>query len=152
MDARQPGVAAHEAAIREAAEAAGLPARLLRAVVVAESGGRATVVSHADAIGLCQLRLGTAQDEARRLGLGPVTAKDLEDPALNLRLGASYLARQIRRFDGDVALALAAYNAGPVHARRWARRSAHVSGREVVRREAYPETQAYVERVLALAR
>jgi soluble lytic murein transglycosylase len=93
--------------------------------------------------------LPTAQEVATRLALGSVDAERLRDPELNLRLGAEYLAGLLRRFRGDEALALAAYNAGPTHARRWAWRSAAYAGRDVVRREAYPATRAYVERVLA---
>ncbi len=145
--ARLPDLSKHDAEIRAAAEGAGLEVALLQGLVAAESGGRADAISRADAIGLCQLQLPTAQD---LVGQGRVlTVEELRAPALNLELGARYLARQLTRFDGDVALALAAYNAGPTHARRWSRRAADAPGREVVRREGFTETRAYVSRVLA---
>jgi soluble lytic murein transglycosylase len=144
--ARLPDLGAYEAAIREAAGRAGLEVALLQGLVAAESGGRVDAVSHAGATGLCQLRLSTAQDLVGRRRV--LTADELRAPDLNLDLGARYLALQLARFDGDVALALAAYNAGPTHAKRWSRRSAHVPGLEVVRREGFAETRTYVSRVL----
>ena len=145
--ARLPDLSRYETEIRAAAEAADVEVVLLKGLVAAESGGRVDAHSRADAIGLCQLQLPTAQD---LVGRGrTLTVAELRVPALNLELGARYLAQQLARFEGDVALALAAYNAGPTNAKRWSRRSAHVPGREAVRREGFPETRAYVTRVLA---
>lgn len=71
--------------------------------MVVESAYRARACSPAGACGLTQLMPGTAAD----LGV-----RDRLDPSQNLRGGADYLARQLRRF-GDLRLALAAYNSGP---------------------------------------
>ncbi|MDR5683677.1 MAG: transglycosylase SLT domain-containing protein [Armatimonadota bacterium] len=64
-----------------------------------------------------------------------------------VRLGATYLAGRLADFGGDVALALAAYNAGPGAARRFAR---FPRGRpdEFVERIPFGETRGYVQRVL----
>jgi soluble lytic murein transglycosylase len=91
----------------------------------------------------------TARAEAERLGLDPDRADLLTDPATNLRLGASYLARLLRRFDGHPAFALAAYNAGPTAVERWRARAPDASPLEVVLREGYEETRRHVLRVLA---
>jgi soluble lytic murein transglycosylase-like protein len=85
-----------------AAEASGIDARLLAAVVWTESGFDPAAVSHAGAIGLAQLMPTTAA------GLGV----DPWDPVANLTGGGRYLRTQLARF-GRVELALAAYNAGP---------------------------------------
>ncbi len=76
---------------------------LLEAVVWQESRWRADAVSPAGARGLAQLMPGTARD----LGVDP------DNPLANLEGGARYLREQLDRFDGDLELALAAYNAGP---------------------------------------
>ena len=90
-------------AVAAAAERHGLDPKLLHALVLIESAYRPDAVSPAGAAGLTQLMPATA----RELGV-----EDRFDPVENLRGGADYLARQLRRFQ-DVRLALAAYNSGP---------------------------------------
>ena len=104
-----------------------LPVNLLRAVVLAESGGRSNAVSSAGAKGYMQLMPATAKE---------MGVNDPSDPWENIFAGAKYLSRQLTRF-GRVDHALAAYNAGPGN---------------VVRHDGIPpfrETQAYVKKVLA---
>lgn len=144
-----PALDAYDRALGAAAREAGVRPALLRAMVAVESGGRAAAVSPRGAQGLLQLLPATAADEARRLGLDP-DAIDLEDPATNLRLGAAYLARLLRRYDGAEAFALAAYNAGPTNVDRWRRRAPDATPRDVILREGFDETRAYVLKVLAL--
>ena len=90
-------------AVAAAAERHGLDPKLLHALVLIESAYRPDAVSPAGAAGLTQLMPATA----RELGV-----ENRFDPVENLRGGADYLARQLRRFQ-DVRLALAAYNSGP---------------------------------------
>lgn len=80
-----------------------LSPRLLEALVWQESRWRPTAVSRVGARGLTQLMPGTA----RQMGVNP------DDPHANLEGGARYLRMQLDAFNGDVAMALAAYNAGP---------------------------------------
>lgn len=113
-------------AITDAAERNGLDPRLVAAVAWTESGFRPGAVSGAGARGLMQLMPATAAS----LGVDPA------DPLANLDGGARYLAQQLDRF-GRADLALAAYNAGPT-------RVARTGGVPAI-----PETQNYVQRVLA---
>jgi soluble lytic murein transglycosylase-like protein len=87
----------------EAAQANGLSPDLVEAVAWRESRLRAGVVSPAGAIGEMQLMPATA----RELGVDPY------DTRQNLHGGARYLSGMMRRYRGDLVLALAAYNAGP---------------------------------------
>lgn len=101
----------------------GLSRELLRAMVTIESAWRPDVVSTAGAVGLTQVLPSTARwladdDVAplHRLGLPQDLSEEqwhvlLEDPELNLLVGAGYLVRLLRMF-GDARLAIAAYNAG----------------------------------------
>lgn len=89
--------------IDRAGAVAGLSPRLVEAVAYVESRFHADAVSSAGAAGVMQLM----PDTARELGV----ARD--DPADNIRGGALYLGRMLEMFDGDLELALAAYNAGP---------------------------------------
>lgn len=89
--------------IAEAANKCGVDEALLTAMVIQESGGDSSVCSKVGACGLLQLMPATAKE------MGVV---DVFDPLDNLVGGACYMRKQLDRYDGDVPLALAAYNAG----------------------------------------
>lgn len=93
--------------------AAALEPALLFAVAYQESRFDPRARSRSDALGLMQLKLGTARDVARWAREPVPTEAALLDPETSVRYGARYLSRLLRRFDGSVAAALSAYNAGP---------------------------------------
>lgn len=115
-------------AIAVAAGDAGIEPALLHAVVRIESDYRLDAVSSAGAVGLGQLMPGTA----RRYG---VERLDVAGP--NLRAAARHLSFLSDRYKGELPLVLAAYNAGEGAVDRFGGIPP------------YPETQAYVPRVLA---
>jgi soluble lytic murein transglycosylase-like protein len=120
------GAAELKPIVRHAGAAWGVDPGLIDAVIRAESGYNPVAVSPSGAVGLMQLMPGTAE------ALGVSNALD---PVENVFAGARYLRAQLDTF-GDVALALAAYNAGPAAVRRYGGIPP------------YPETRAYVQRVL----
>ncbi len=99
---------------------------LLRAVIKAESDFRPQAVSRKGAVGLMQLMPETAAS---------LRVADPLDPIQNIRAGARQLRRLLTRYDGNLPLALAAYNAGVQR----------VKGGKVPR---IRETRAYVRKVL----
>jgi soluble lytic murein transglycosylase len=134
--------------VSEAAKDAGVPAELLYAVMRQESAFKPDVASHAGAHGLLQLLPTTAERLSAELG-EPFERSRLTEPATNLRLGAQYLKKLLRLFDGNVALAVASYNAGPVAVRRWLANAPTLPLDVFVARIPYGETQEYVERVIS---
>lgn len=105
--------AQYDGVIRGAAQAATIQAALVRAVIVVESGFNPRAVSKKGAIGLMQLQPATA----KRYGV-----KNIYDPEQNVRAGAHYLSDLLARFDSNLELALAAYNAGEEAVERYGRR------------------------------
>jgi soluble lytic murein transglycosylase-like protein len=122
---------------------------LLRAVAWQESKFEPRARSRSNALGLMQLKLGTARDMARRLGDPTPTETTLFEPAQNVRFGHEYLEMLLARFDGHVAVAVAAYNAGPGGiTSRWRELVDH--GGELLFCELIdrPETRDYVRQIL----
>lgn len=87
----------------------GLDPELAFRVVKLESGFNVRAVSRVGAIGLAQVMPATARQFDRSL-----TREKLYDPRTNLKIGFRYLRRLIGTYDGDVRLALLAYNVGEV--------------------------------------
>jgi len=85
-------------------------------VIDVESSFRTDVCSSAGACGLMQLMPGTAADMAKKLG---VSSYDRKNAAFNVDAGTLYLSLMLKRYGGDEAAALAAYNAGPGNVDTW---------------------------------
>jgi soluble lytic murein transglycosylase-like protein len=114
-----PGaIARWEPEIRAAAEAHRLDPNLIAALMVTESGGDAGAISPANAVGLLQIVDGPAE------------------PRANVLLGTRMLVENLRLFDDDLELALAAYNAGP----------GNVLGHKGI--PPFEETRAHVKRTM----
>lgn len=124
-----------------------LPADWILAVMRQESLFRADAVSRADARGLMQLQLPTASGVAQRWQLPPPAADALFDPPTAVMLGAARLRELLDRYDGELALALAAYNAGPMPLARWLP-SAPMDADVWIESIPYDETRGYVEHIL----
>lgn len=98
------GTASMDRIFEQAAKRYNVDANLLKAIGKAESGFDPSVVSSAGAIGVMQLMPGTA----RSLGVS-----NPYDAQQNIMGGAKYISQLLKKYDGNVRLALAAYNAGP---------------------------------------
>lgn len=128
-----PGVAiSFESIIQRYSQAYKVPAWLCRRVAFAESSWRPGVVGpRGESRGLYQINRRFEDDLAWRAGL---TRFDWRNPDHSARVGIAYLSRLIAKYDGDLRLAVAAYNFGPGN---------------VDKGRAWPaETREYVRRVL----
>jgi hypothetical protein len=106
----------------------GVDGLLLASVVEVESSFNPQAVSYRGAVGLMQVMPTTAR----------VSPELLQEPSYNVNEGARYLRHLLDLFEGDLELALAAYNAGPGNVRRYGGIPP------------FPETRRYVEKVLDL--
>jgi len=123
------GGSGYRAIIAQAAARQGIAAALLHSIIAVESAFDPGAVSRRGASGLMQLM----PETARRYGVVNVF-----DPADNVRAGAQYLAYLLGRFDNNLSLALAAYNAGEGAVIRYGGRI-----------PPYQETVSYISRVIA---
>ena len=124
-------LAQYAPSIQAAAREHNVPVELVCAVILQESGGNYKAVSHCGARGLMQLMPATA----KRLGV-----KNSFDPHANIMGGTKYIRMLLDRFDGNVSLALAGYNAGEGNVEKY--------GRKI---PPFKETRAYVPSVLKYA-
>ena len=118
----------YDLTIRNVAKTYKLPHTLLHAVITAESSYNPDAVSRAGAVGLMQLM----PETAKRYGVS-----DRRNPRQNIYGGSRYLRDLLKLFNNDVALALAAYNAGEGAVKKY--------GNKI---PPYKETRNYVNKVI----
>ena len=137
------------AEIEAAARDNGLDPALVYGLVRQESRFVSNIVSTAGAVGLMQLMPPTARWVARQTG-GEDRAARLDNPSLNVRLGAYYLRYVLAKLDGLPVLGAAAYNAGPGRAQVW-RGAVPLEGAIYAETIPFNETRDYVKKVLTNA-
>lgn len=128
--------------------AKGVDPYLVAAIIREESQYDWQAVSRVGAIGLMQVMPGTANNVAQRLGLPAVGREDLFDQETNIRIGVRYVEQLLEQFSGNIAYAIASYNAGPVTVGNWITLYRGRSQDEFVELIPYQETRQYVKRVL----
>jgi soluble lytic murein transglycosylase len=138
----------HDDIIRQQAAEKDLDPALIAAVIYAESHFR-DQTSGAGATGLMQLLPSTADFIAHKSGGIRFTHEDLATPQINIAYGSWYLRYLLDHYDGSTVLALAAYNAGQTKVDSWWR-AARARGEhfDAAHHVPFPETRAYVQRVL----
>jgi soluble lytic murein transglycosylase len=134
--------------IRTQAAEKHLDPALVAAVIYAESKFDPRT-SPAGALGLMQILPETAAFIARRSGGIAFTTSDLATPAVNVAYGSWYLRYLLDHYEGAELPALAAYNAGLGEVDSWVAKAREEGSALTVADIPYPETRAYVERVLA---
>ncbi len=131
--AQHPNLERYKPLIDASAKTHGLEPSLVKAMIAVESAFEPQAVSPKGALGLMQIMPATGE----RYGVAPNARRTLEqqlfDPATNLRIGTRYMRDLLKRFDQDLSLALAAYNAGEGAVEQYARTI-----------PPYPETRDYV--------
>lgn len=127
---------------------------LLLGLARQESMFRSGAASGAGARGLLQLLPSTARIVAKKVGEKYDSDRLIGDPNYNALLGEHYFASMLERFDDERALALAAYNAGPLRVKQWIERHGDPRTRDDhavvdwIELIPFSETRNYVQRVL----
>ena len=127
--------------LESAARQHNLDPALVTAIAAVESGFRPNAVSRKGALGLMQIMPATGARYGVSISGQPVTSALIQDPELNAQVGSRYLADLLRQFNGEIELAIAAYNAGEGAVLRHGGRV-----------PPFPETQNYVAKVIQLYR
>jgi soluble lytic murein transglycosylase len=130
------------------ARAIGLDPAVMYGLMRQESRFVSESRSGVGAAGLMQLMPATAKWTARQIGLD-FRPEMIHDRDTNLLLGAAYLKRVLDDFGGSLALATAAYNAGPGRPRRWREGGAAVEAAAWAETIPFNETRDYVKKVLS---
>ncbi|HBR1854596.1 TPA: transglycosylase SLT domain-containing protein [Klebsiella quasipneumoniae subsp. quasipneumoniae] len=132
--------------------------QLFSAMIWQESGGNqygkdgAPLVSPKGAVGVAQVMEDTGPEAARLAGVPWERDKWLNDPRYNAKLGQAYFRAQMKKYDNNPVLAVAAYNAGPGAVDGWIKkigdpRTGAVSNEQFAAAIPYEETRNYVAKV-----
>ena len=121
-----------------------VPPFLQLAIMREESAFSPTIESFANAIGLTQMLVTTAQGYSETR----VTRETLMDPASNIMLGSRFLGHLLEHFGRSVPMAIPGYNAGEVAVERWLRDRGSRPLDEFIELIPFDETRGYVKRVL----
>ena len=130
------------------AREAGLDPAVLFGLIRQESRFITDARSGVGASGLMQLMPATARWTAQKIGID-FRPEMVNDPSVNLQLGAAYLKRVLDDFGGSLAMATAAYNAGPGRPRRWREGGATMEPAAWAECIPFNETRDYVKKVLS---
>ncbi len=141
----------HQDIIRQQAQDKHLDPALIAAVIFAETKFDPRT-SAAGAEGLMQILPQTAEFLAHRSGATSFTVADLATPQVNIAYGSYYLRYLLDEYHGSSVLALAAYNGGESNVSRWLAQARAEHHRFTTAAILFPETQAYVRKVLQAQR
>lgn len=140
----------HWDTIKQEARRYAIDPYLAAGLIRQESVFNPKAVSRVGARGLMQVMPATGRLVSKQQGLDAVTANDLLNPQLNIKLGMNYLAQMIGQL-GRFEYAAAGYNAGPGRAKRWVAERGSLDLEDWIESIPFSETRGYVKGVLRYA-
>ena len=140
----------YKADVERAAKNYSVDPYLVYSVIKQESNFRADVKSSKGAKGLMQLLPATAAEVAVSINSIDESEFDIYDPETNIYIGVKYLSELIQRYDGNIYIAIAAYNAGMGNVDKWYEEpySTYDTIDKVVEKIKYKETKIYVTNIV----
>ncbi len=148
IDAGQRFPMPFRSAVVERAQGVGLDPAYVYGLIRQESRFIMDARSGVGASGLMQVMPATARWTAKKIGLTGFTPSQINDRDTNITIGTAYLKLALDDFDGSMALAAAAYNAGPGRPRNW-RNGPVLDAAIWAENVPFNETRDYVKKVLA---
>lgn len=126
----------------------GVTSDLIYSIMRQESSFNPLARSPADAFGLMQLIVKTAQESATDVRLSLREPEDLFKPEVNIPLGAAYLKKLLGKYQGQFILTVASYNASEDAVRSWVKSRYREDPLEFIEDIPYDETKTYVKLIL----
>ncbi len=139
---------AYEEHVLDVSDKFNVEKELIWAIMKTESNYRKDAISPVGAMGLMQIMPYTGQKIALMLSMPSFESQQLQDPALNIKFAARYLQRLLKQFDNNIALASAAYNAGPHRIHRWLGNFNSLHMDEFIDHIPFKQTRGYVKKVI----
>lgn len=121
---------------------------LIWSIMKQESQFKRDAISPVGALGLMQVMPMTGYKVSGLLGINDFNPQQLLEPDRAVQIGSAYLSRLMKKFNGQVGLVAAAYNAGPHRSDLWISAFGHLSVDEFVEHIPFAETRNYVKKVL----
>ncbi len=123
-----------------------VPPEFVWSIMKAETNYRADAMSPVGARGLMQVMTHTGRKVASMIGK-EIVGPDLLKPDVSVEIGTRYLQRNLKKFDGKIALAAAAYNGGPHRVHKWLHQFGQLEMDEFIEHIPFTETRNYVKKV-----
>lgn len=117
------------------------------AIIKAESNFNEKANSQSGAKGLMQIMDSTAKDIAKTIGINNEEEFDLYNPSINIMLGTKYFSDLLKEYNGNIDLALAAYNAGKGNIKKWIENGIIKADGSDIENIPYKETNMYVRKI-----
>ena len=137
----------YESVVEKYADKYDMDKYLIYAVIRTESKFDQYAVSDAGAYGLMQIQEETASDCAKKLDMRVDLPDDLYQPDINIHIGTYYLSWLLERYDGNISVAVAAYNGGIGNVDEWLKSDEYSDGKGGLKNIPFAQTAGYVEGV-----
>lgn len=137
----------YENIILEYSKEYGLNPYLITAIIKVESGFNTKALSKKNAMGLMQIRESTGKWIAEKIGMDNFASEMLYQPETNIKMGCWYIGYLIKYYDGNVKLALAAYNGGQGNVSKWLKDKDFSDDGSSLKDIPFAETRYYIEKI-----
>lgn len=121
---------------------------LIFSIIKVESNFNRNIDSTSGAIGLMQLMESTARETATKVDEEVIVKESLYNPEINIKIGTHYYSYLIEHYEGNIYLAIAAYNAGMGNVDKWIKDGTIEKDGSNLENIPYKETNNYVRKVI----